>query len=75
MSGDQLLTIDQVADWLQIPVHTLRQWRAHPRRAGATPLPVIKVGGHLRYRRTDVEAWLDANTSNGARPLRLRRGA
>ena len=77
-AADPLLTIDQVAEWLQVPVSTLRNWRKKPRRAGDTPLPVIKVGGHLRYRRADVEAWLDANTSapQPRRPLRtLRRGA
>lgn len=67
---DQLLTIDQVADWLQIPVATLRDWRA--RGAPGTPLPAIRVGGHVRYRRADVDAWLDANTADRAAPRRLR---
>lgn len=76
VNPDQLLTIEQVSDWLQVPVRTLRQWRAHPRRAGAVPLPSIKIGGQLRYRAAEVEAWLDQNTSAApARVRQLRRGA
>jgi predicted DNA-binding transcriptional regulator AlpA len=75
MTSDQLLTIEQVSEWLQVPVATLRNWRKYPRRAGATPLPVIMAGGLLRYRRGDVEEWLEANTARQTRPYRLRRGA
>lgn len=75
MTADQLLTAEQVSEWLQVPVATLRNWRRHPRRAGAQPLPSIKLGNHVRYRRGDVEDWLAANTSARVAPVRrLRRG-
>jgi predicted DNA-binding transcriptional regulator AlpA len=54
---DQLLTIDQLAQWLGKPKGTLYQWRC--RSMGPRG---IKVGNDLRYRRSEVEAYLDANT-------------
>jgi len=58
---DPLLTIDQVSDWLGVPKGTLYQWRS--RSQG--PL-AIKVGGGLRYRRSEVDGYLDLHTD--ARP-------
>ena len=54
---DPLLTADQVARWLGKPKATLYAWRTR----GQGPRG-IKVGGDLRYRRRDVEAYLDHNT-------------
>jgi predicted DNA-binding transcriptional regulator AlpA len=54
---DPLLTIDQLAQWLGKPKGTLYQWRC--RSMGPRG---IKVGNDLRYRRSEVEAYLDANT-------------
>lgn len=50
---ETLLTPDQLAEALQVPVSTLYKWRA----AGAGPQS-IKVGKHLRYRLAAVEAYL-----------------
>jgi predicted DNA-binding transcriptional regulator AlpA len=57
---DELLTPEEVADWIRRPITTLYNWRS--RRVGP---PAIRVGGRLRYRRADLEAWLEANTSRG----------
>lgn len=54
---DALLTADQVAQWLGKPKATLYAWRTRGRGPRG-----IKVGGDLRYRRSDVEAYLDQNT-------------
>lgn len=51
---DRLLTVDEVAQWLGKPKATLYVWRT--RRLGPRG---IKVGNALRYRRSDVEAWLE----------------
>lgn len=51
---DPLLTVDEVATYLGVPVGTLYRWRTHnggPRG--------IRVGRYVRYRRADVDAWLD----------------
>lgn len=50
----ELLTIDEVASYLKLPKSTLYSW--HHRKEG--PIP-FKLGKHLRYRATDVEAWLE----------------
>lgn len=57
LAFDPLLTIDQLAHWLGKPKGTLYQWRS--RRMGPRG---IKVGNDVRYRRSEVEAYLDANT-------------
>lgn len=55
---EPLLTVEDVAEWLGKPVGTLYQWRATNRGPRG-----IKVGGHVRYRRSDVEAWLEDHTA------------
>lgn len=57
---DELLDLDEVAAWLKVSTHTAYRWR----HEGKGP-PVIKVGGGLRYRRSDVDRWLDENTVGG----------
>jgi len=50
-----LMTPQEVADFLAVPVLTLQTWRA--KRKGPR---VYRVGRHVRYRVADVEEWLDA---------------
>ena len=50
-----ILTIDQAAAYLAIPKATLYTWRT--RRTGFGPR-AVKVGGCLRYRRCDLDAWV-----------------
>jgi excisionase family DNA binding protein len=58
---DPLLTVDQVSDWLGVPKGTLYQWRSRSRGPRA-----IKVGNGIRYRRSEIENYLDLHTD--ARP-------
>lgn len=53
-SMESLMTTEQLAEFLQVPLATLYQWR-HKR----TGPKGIKIGKHVRYRRADVEAWLE----------------
>lgn len=50
---DRLLTPEEVAAFLGIPVKTLYQWRYK----GVGPHGV-RIGRHVRYRQREVEAWL-----------------
>ena len=50
-----LLTVGQVAEYLNVPRQRLYDWRWR----GEGP-PAFKVGQSLRYRLADVEAWLEA---------------
>lgn len=53
---DVLLTPEEAAQELRLPVRQLQQWRYR----GLGPA-YIKVGRAVRYPRTDLDAWLTAN--------------
>lgn len=57
-----IMTTDEVAAYLNVPVTTLYQWRV----TGAGPR-AARVGRHLRFRRVDVDAWLDQRTTAQSR--------
>jgi excisionase family DNA binding protein len=50
---DQLLSPQDLAEYLGVPLGTLYHWRTQ----GNGP-PGLRVGRFLRYRRSDVEAWI-----------------
>ena len=52
-SLDRLLTVDDLAEYLGVPVATLYAWRYH--RQGP---PGFRVGRHIRYRWADIEEWI-----------------
>lgn len=52
----KLWSLQEVADYLQVPVATVYRWRHL--RDGSGP-PGFKVGRHVRYKASDVEAWLE----------------
>jgi len=51
---DEVWEPEGVSDFLKVPEGTLANWRYQ----GKGPR-FIKVGRHVRYRRSDVEAWLE----------------
>jgi excisionase family DNA binding protein len=51
---ERLWTEQEAADYLQVAVGTLRRWRAE----GTGP-PALRVGRNVRYRRSDVDGWLE----------------
>lgn len=50
---DRLLTVQDLANYVGVPVATIYTWRY--RREGP---PGLRVGRYLRYRRSDVETWI-----------------
>lgn len=58
---EKLLKPQDVADWLSVSVKTLYSWSY----LGKGPR-VLKIEGALRYRRLDVERWLDERSSASA---------
>jgi PTS system nitrogen regulatory IIA component len=66
MEENNLLDIRQVAAYLQINEATAYNW------AQKGKLPGIKLGRVWRFRREDIETWLDQNMT-GAKPV--TRGA
>jgi predicted DNA-binding transcriptional regulator AlpA len=53
-ADDELLTIQEVADVVRVPVATLRYWR----HLGTGPRS-FRIGRSVRYWRTEVFTWLD----------------
>jgi len=51
---DQLLTVEDLAEYLDVPVATVYSWRH--RHNGP---PGFRVGRYLRFRWSDVERWID----------------
>jgi len=56
MQDDDFMTTTQVAERLNIPVSTVRYWRF----MGQGPKSFTMGQRTVRYRSSDVEAWLDA---------------
>lgn len=68
-----LLTTRELSDFLSVPVKSLYRWRG----AGTGP-ESVRVGRHLRYRREDVERWLQgqrrsAGSARGTCPAARRQ--
>lgn len=51
---EPLLTIDEVAEYLRVPVFTVRWLRQEGRFA-----PAVKVGRRLAWERSAIAAWVD----------------
>ena len=55
MSPEELLSPVELAETLGLSVRTVYNWRV--RKVGP---PGMRVGRHVRYRKSDVESWLAA---------------
>ncbi len=58
----ELFTISETSAYLRIPVETLRRWRTQ----GTGPR-AAKVGKHLRYRKAEIDRWLEEREREAAR--------
>ena len=61
MTVQPLLTTQQVADYLGVPIATIYRWRY----VGSGP-PAIKVGRHLRVDPLDLADWVNERRDQGA---------
>lgn len=62
----EILTIDELATWLKMPrgsVYSQTRTR-HRARYGDRALPFFKINGSIRFRKSDVEAWLERLATN-----------
>jgi excisionase family DNA binding protein len=55
---DTLLSAQELADYLEVPIATIYSWR----HRGEGP-PGFRAGKHLRFRWADVERWITARIS------------
>jgi excisionase family DNA binding protein len=70
-----ILTAAQASAYLQVPTTTLAVWRSTNR----VVLPYFKLGGHVRYRREDLDRFIEENmhnvsASSGGNSSRQARG-
>lgn len=49
----EIMSIQHLAEFLGVPLSTVYKWRYR----GEGPR-AIKIGGHVRYRRSEVQHWL-----------------
>jgi excisionase family DNA binding protein len=64
---DPLLSAQELADYLEVPLATLYAWRYR----GDGP-PGFRAGKHLRYRKSDIDQWIN-DRMEYAGPPALRR--
>ena len=57
---NRLLTPDQVADLLGVAKGTLAVWRC----SGRYQLAFVKIGGRVRYRAGDIQAFIERRLRN-----------
>lgn len=60
--GESLLDTRMVADQLGMSFHTVSRWRTD----GEGPA-FIRVANKVRYRQSDIDAWLDSQTVSQSR--------
>jgi excisionase family DNA binding protein len=60
---DPLLSIQDLATYLDLPVATLYAWRY--RGQGPTG---FRVGRHIRYRQSDVDQWINGQLASSSSP-------
>ncbi len=62
MSEIVLLTVKQVAEYLQLKESTIYAW------AQDGKIPAIKIGRTWRFRRADLDSWLEKHRQGGEQP-------
>lgn len=58
---NQLLDVDQLAEFLNMPRNSVYQLVFHSKRNG---FPYIKIGQRLRFRLNEIEKWLLSQAVN-----------
>lgn len=61
---EKLMTLEEVADYLRLSNDTVY------RMANTGTIPASKVGNQWRFRREDLDAWLEANKNTGRQPAK-----
>ncbi len=57
---EPLLTANEVASYLNVSKITIYEW------AQKGKIPAFRLGHHWRFRRQEIESWLDSNRQGGS---------
>lgn len=60
---EPLMTVQEVADYLQVPKASIYAWNSRGWNPGP---PRYKVGKYVRYKRSEVDAWLETKAAQEA---------
>ncbi|MEK7382767.1 MAG: helix-turn-helix domain-containing protein [Elusimicrobiota bacterium] len=63
--ADRLLTVDEIASWLQVKPRTIYQW------VHEGYIPVIKLGSLVRFDQASITAWVKKRETLGRASKRL----
>jgi PTS system nitrogen regulatory IIA component len=69
MTEDSLMSVRDVAEYLNVNISTVYQWSQHGQ------MPAMKIGNLWRYRRSDIEEWLNQRRSPPLEREAALRGA
>jgi excisionase family DNA binding protein len=64
----EILTVDEVAALLRMSrsqVYELAKARSRSGELREHPLPVLRIGSSVRFRKSDVEAWIEKLVARG----------
>jgi excisionase family DNA binding protein len=56
-----LMTVEQVSDYLQVSRRTVYDLRK------ANAIPFVRIGGQFRFRRAEIDAWINERTIKAVR--------
>src|SRR6476646_6168917 len=69
MIDESFLTIEEVLEYLQVNLRTVY------RLIKAGKIPAIRVGRQWRFRKRDIDAWLESQRPRGGRPATAASGS
>jgi len=61
---NRLLTVDEVAEYLQVKSSTIYQW------THMEFIPHVKVGKFVRFRLDRIDTWLEKRSTKGRRTIK-----
>lgn len=64
MAEHEILTLEEVADYLRVSERTVYEW------ANKGEIPCGKLGTTWRFKRSEVEKWVDTKLTRPAKPIR-----
>lgn len=66
---DRLMTLQDVAEYLQVKERTIYQW------AQKGDIPAFKLGNVWRFKRQDIDLWIEERKRDTPRSRALRQAA
>lgn len=58
MINNELMTIEDLADYLKVTRRTIYEWLKHNK------IPAVKLIGQWRFRKDRIDAWIETHTQH-----------